>query len=127
MKKFIYPILVALVIFLCSGQSEVATPITFIGYDKVIHFLVFGLLATTIYIPLENKPIWATILAIGLTSLFGLTDEIHQGYTPGRSVDFYDWIADTLGAITAVFIYRSVGWYRRLLNAKVQKPIKKLK
>lgn len=120
--KLLYPPLIAFAVFLCSGRSEIASPISFVGYDKLVHFLVFGLLATSIYMIWENKPWKATLLAILLTSAFGFSDEIHQAFTPGRSVDFYDWAADTLGAITAVTIYRSVGWYRNLLNLRVAKP-----
>ncbi len=53
------------------------------------------------------------ILAV---SLFGLSDEFHQAYTPGRAVEFADWVADTLGAVVAVFAYWKWDAYRRILE-----------
>jgi len=35
------------------------------------------------------------LLAIG--ALYGMTDELHQMFVPGRQPDIADWIADILG------------------------------
>jgi VanZ family protein len=84
------------------------------GIDKVAHFLVFGLLATLLLrSPLSRGKAW---LAILIVSLFGITDEWHQSFVPGRSCDVYDWISDTLGATLAVMLYRHWGLYRRVLE-----------
>ncbi len=81
--------------------------------DKLIHFGVFGLLCLMICWTLSsftigNKWIYKIILAIGITSLYGASDEIHQFFTPNRSADIFDWLADTLGAITAGFFWHMV-------------------
>ncbi len=65
--------------------------------DKLAHAVAFGLLAILLLLA-TGKP-WVAIM---LTSLYGLSDEIHQWFTPGRSVDLMDWVADTFGAILAV-------------------------
>jgi len=31
-------------------------------------------------------------------AFYGMTDEIHQYFVPGRSADPWDWLADTVGA-----------------------------
>ncbi len=84
------------------------------GIDKVEHALIFGLLATLLvrsgFLP---KFGWVAVL---LVSLFGVSDEWHQSFTPGRSVEFRDWLADTCGAALAVTLYVYWGWYRRLLE-----------
>ena len=36
--------------------------------------------------------------AIGITSLYAVTDEIHQIFVEGRSCEFRDWVIDTAGA-----------------------------
>ena len=36
--------------------------------------------------------------------------------TPGRVVELNDWVADTLGAIVAVSVYRSWSHYRSVLS-----------
>ncbi|WP_069132505.1 VanZ family protein [Rhodohalobacter halophilus] len=76
-------------------------------YDKVGHFmmffswtLVFGLLY------LSKKPARTNLGVIFFTgALFGIAIEVLQGVLPfGRSIDFYDAIADLMGAATATFI-----------------------
>lgn len=37
--------------------------------------------------------------AIALTSLYAITDEVHQIFIEGRSCEFRDWAIDTFGAI----------------------------
>ncbi len=65
--------------------------------DKLAHAFAFGLLAMLLFMAM-GKP-WVAII---VTSFYGLSDEVHQYFVPGRSVDITDWIADTLGAIVAV-------------------------
>ena len=86
--------------------------------DKLAHFLVFGLVATSILRTPKFKDLsWRSlILAATITSVYGGFDEFRQLLTPGRSVEFADWLADTLGAIVAVIVYAKWGWYRRLLE-----------
>ncbi len=54
--------------------------------------------------------------AIFIASLYGITDEFHQSFTPGRSVELVDWLMDTCGATLAVFVYARWEWYRGLLE-----------
>lgn len=69
-----------------------------------------------------TKMIYKTILAIGITSLYGMSDEFHQYFTPHRSVNISDWLADTAGAITAGFLWQLLAPKRqtkeKLLTAK---------
>ena len=112
---WIYPVAVAGIIVFGSGQSHVPGP-DVVGLDKVVHFLAFGLLATTLYRLVPLRMGWLVVLAV---SIFGATDEWHQSFTVGRSVEMADWVADTLGGAVAVFVYRFWGWYRNLLEWNV--------
>jgi len=122
-RGWIGPAALAATITVASGRSEVASP-PLIGFDKVAHFAVFGLLATLV---LRNGSgrgwAWTTV---ALVSLFGATDEWHQSFTAGRSVQAADWIADTLGAALAVAAYTGWSRYRRLLEgglkSRVEQP-----
>jgi len=93
-------------------------PQTVVSQDKLIHFAVFGLLATALYrAAIVNVSVsTATIIAISTTALFGLLDELHQGFTPDRHMNVYDWLADVLGAIIAVSVYRCWKTYQQCLE-----------
>ncbi len=71
---------------------------------------------------------WPALLAVLIVSAFGVTDEWHQSFVPGRDCDVFDWLADTLGAALAVTLYVKWAWYRRLLEIRVgpQRQVEKL-
>lgn len=55
--------------------------------------------------PLIRNILIRIVLPIILFSLLGAIDEYHQTLTPGRTGnDFYDWLADFLGATTGVLL-----------------------
>jgi VanZ family protein len=108
-----WPVALAATIFLASSRSQIAGP-SIEGSDKVVHFAVYGLLATlTVRLGRGWK---AVVLTVLLVSAYGASDEWHQSFTPGRSVEFEDWLADTLGGALAVALYTLWPWYRRLLE-----------
>ncbi|MDP4694611.1 MAG: VanZ family protein [Opitutales bacterium] len=127
-KPLLFPALLTIAIFLASGTSNLATPdVDFpLSKDKIAHFLVFGLLATSILRTpqLINRGWKGALIAILLTSAYGASDELHQALTPERSVELADWIADTAGAIVAVWVYQNWALYRNLLEWK---PIQRCK
>ncbi len=108
-------------VFASGNNPQVPVP-TFVGIDKVAHFGVFGLLATLVVRThgVWRRPGWRALLAIGAVSLFGITDEWHQSFTPGRAVEFADWIADTAGAAFAVALYLRWPWYRKFLETPLR-------
>lgn len=120
--KWIGPVFLMATIFTFSGQANPNVPLpSFIGFDKLGHLLVFGLLATSILRSLPDflKPFHAFLIAWVATSLFGIADELHQSTTPGRTLDLYDWTADTLGAFIASFVYLYWPRYRKWLEWRV--------
>ncbi len=121
-RGWLWPLLLAGAIVTASGRSDVPSP-GFYGGDKVVHFLVFGLLATLVvrngFAP---RQAWIAVLAV---SLFGATDEWHQSFTPGRAVEVADWLADTLGAAVAVTAYILWPAYRTLLEGSPKSRVEK--
>ncbi len=105
-------IIMAAIIFVLSSFSKLPhTILTFHWEDKLAHAFVFGLLsfltARALFyqyrIPAWQKNyIW---LAILLTILYGISDEIHQYFVPGRSSEFYDVVADAIGACFGVMAF----------------------
>jgi VanZ family protein len=79
--------------------------------DKVVHGMLYGLLAYLFFAALRFghtlRFSFCVVIGLLLASLYGVTDEIHQISTPGRSCDVMDWVADTLGA-SMIFFARSL-------------------
>ena len=80
--------------------------------DKVAHFAAFAVGAVPLALALKWNTKWAwpriVGVAIAAISLYGVTDEWHQLYTPLRSgADVGDWTADTLGGIAGALVAAS--------------------
>ena len=90
--------------------------------DKVLHFAAYALLSALFLRALKMLPIkdnirLITILGITLSSLYGISDEIHQHYVPYRDADIMDALADIIGSIFGVYIYQSI-WTKRFLRPR---------
>lgn len=121
-RDYCWPLFIIGTVFLVSGQSEVATPGFSFSIDKIGHFAVFGALATSlIRLDLFRKKGWKGALQVCLlVSLYGGLDEWRQSFTPGRMVEFDDWLADTLGAVVAAGLYQGWPVYRKALELKIR-------
>lgn len=73
--------------------------------DKLVHFTLYGVLAGLAGGALTRHGSTTTarnLLGVLLLAVaFGLADEATQPYT-GRDFDWWDWLADSLGAATGV-------------------------
>jgi hypothetical protein len=66
----------------------------FKGLDKIVHFVVFAVLAALL------ARAWRRLgPAVLVAILWGILDELHQRYTPNRESSVYDALADTIGAV----------------------------
>lgn len=119
-RKYIWPLLIVSSVFIVSGQSEIADPGFEFSVDKLAHFGVFGALATSlIRIPFFRVRRWkGAVHVFVLVSCWGGLDEFRQSFTPGRAVEFDDWLADTLGALVAVILYQGWPAYRSVLESR---------
>jgi len=116
----VWPFLIILTLFTASGQSQLAAPSFSFSPDKIAHFMVFGALATSV-IRLDRFRTsgWTGALWVWFwIALYGGLDEYRQSFTPGRSVEFDDWLADALGAAVAVVLYQGWPAYRRVLESR---------
>lgn len=133
-------------IFFVSHQpgSSLHLP-PFPGMDKMCHLAIYGLLALTVVWWLgvgtgqgEGAHLAPVALKTVLFCLvYGLTDEFHQSFIPGRSVSALDLLADTGGAIVVVAIWlknsrfreylvlRQMALARRLVGAYTENRFKK--
>ncbi len=64
-----------------------------------------------------NSVSWKRLLlAVTVAFIYGLSDELHQGFVPGRTLDIKDIAADAVGGVLAaivVYIYYSRKYRRQ--------------
>jgi VanZ family protein len=129
-KKLIYfmvywfPILIyTLLIFIQSAYPSPQRIPEFLYRDKVLHFAAFAVLGALFFrafmtLRIKDRIYLVIILSILLSSLYGISDEIHQHYIPYRQSDPADAIADILGSVCGVLVYY-------LLDIKIRTRLKK--
>ncbi|HKP57203.1 MAG TPA: VanZ family protein [Polyangiales bacterium] len=81
--------------------------------DKGIHFVEYGTLAALLAHAMRGTwPEWrwtgVFLASWAVTTLWGLLDEIHQAFVPGRVADVRDLIADAIGGLLGAAIYLAV-------------------
>ena len=118
------PAIVAIIIFyLCCLIPARDIPDVgfdfFIPTDKIVHFLMyFGLALVASFNYIYDKQGNIIILKLILFAIFipilygGLIEIIQNEYFPERSGDWYDFLADTLGALASLPLSL---WFRRFL------------
>jgi len=116
--RFVVPVGWMLAIYIASDQPRLPSPPGVPHVDKIAHFCAYGLLATlwvralAVRWPLGRAALFAWIV----TAAYGATDEFHQAYVPGRSLELADWLADSSGAATAVLLFTVWPAWRALLE-----------
>ncbi len=91
-------------IYWLSSQQTLPTPELFENQDKAHHLLAYfgmGVMCWRSFRHCMHSPIILAIVAIAFCSAYGISDEWHQTFVPGRNASVYDWLADTLGAVFA--------------------------
>jgi VanZ family protein len=110
--KYHLPVIIfCLGIFVESSFPTNAYPkIEFELSDKILHFIIYFVLFLAFYYSFNNQSKFFALnkfslyIALLFTALYGASDEFHQYFVPGRSCEFYDWLADLLGAIFGLIL-----------------------
>ena len=114
LKNFIFCWLPLVVYcFLIYIQSDYPSPESLPSFefsDKLYHFAAYAVMGVLFYrayqtLPLKNNILLLMLLSMISTSLYGLSDEIHQSFVPYRDGNLPDVIADVLGAVCGVYLY----------------------
>ena len=78
--------------------------------DKAAHlteYIILGILITralfNLNIPLKSEAL--IFIALFASIFYGITDEIHQLFVPGRSCDIFDFFFDCLGVTIGTVFY----------------------
>lgn len=80
------------------------------GLDKLAHGFVYGSLAAAMLYAVPRKILrlkpWRTCaLIVFFCLLYGMTDEYHQSFIPGRVSSFGDLAADVIGAVLLLYVW----------------------
>ncbi|MFQ6617420.1 MAG: VanZ family protein [Fidelibacterota bacterium] len=104
-------ILYASLIFLLSSVPQNRIPESpVLSYDKLLHFLEFGILGYLLAIAFFHsgeKRISNNFFFLSAVTgiLYAISDEFHQFFVPGRDSSIYDVLADSFGVITSQLIF----------------------
>jgi hypothetical protein len=92
-----------------SSQSFGGPSGPFWGFaSNSIHFALFALLALLLLEACRSGGAWSREALVGVlvvTVTYGLVDEWHQTWTPGRAADPFDVLVDLLGGVGAVSLW----------------------
>jgi len=111
----------AVLLFGCSSFSmkSVGWLVHYVpGRDKTVHFMMYavlgGLLSRAMLVTsLHYSRLFLVFLAGTIGSMYGATDEIHQLMVKGRTAEWLDLLADTLGSMSGAFAWGFLLFHRR--------------
>jgi VanZ family protein len=109
--RFWFPlVLYSVMIFCVSSWPGAHTYRRIFHYDKILHiieYIPFGFFGGRAlhksFFPIRFKAVGLGVLVMAL--LYGLSDEWHQSFVPGRSASIYDVAADLIGALGGCYLY----------------------
>jgi VanZ family protein len=93
------------VIFALSAQPSLPKPPGGMS-DKQEHALAYAGLSALACRAIAGGPLVGlspsgALAAAVIASAYGITDELHQSFVPGRKAEVADWVADAAGAAAA--------------------------
>lgn len=106
-------VIMAVIFFLSHQPYEIIELPQFAGGDKLAHAFAYAILAASVLFALhpfigDSRRKGGAIMVLLLCLLYGISDEFHQSFIPGRVVSVWDVTADFFGALVVVFF-----WYRQ--------------
>jgi VanZ family protein len=104
LRRWAPPLLWAAGIFALSSRSRLPRAPWLLGWDKLQHGFAYALGGWLLARALRGSPRAAT-WALALGSLYGVSDELHQAWVPGRNSDLHDWLADTVGVLAGIALF----------------------
>ena len=115
-KFFAYwlPVLLyGLLIFIQSSRPSPDITPDWPLMDKVLHFVAYAVLGALLVRAFNTTGIKHNlklifILSVLLSSLYGISDEIHQHFVPFRTADAMDALSDIFGSIMGVYIFYKI-------------------
>ncbi len=100
----------ALIWTLSSLPSQNLPSVKIVGFDKIAHvgiYFVWGMLAALYLHKKKAVGGWRFVFYAAMM-LSAALDEYHQHLIPGREVSLYDFLANGLGLVLAIFAHRGI-------------------
>ncbi len=114
---FVLPILVYAGMIFHLSSRPLRLPVRIRHLDKLVHFAEYaglGLLvgrALSGYGVDRRRALWT---GVALGTVYGLSDELHQRFTPHRSFEVSDLVSDFLGSAAGAYL-----WYLAVRNKEL--------
>lgn len=105
-KKWLPAVVVCLIIFGLSsihGDTIKAAGYGHESYNIRAHLILYGALYVAFY-----KATKSYLLSFVMAFFYGVSDEFHQTFVPGRAWQSFDLIIDSLGAFISAFLLWSL-------------------
>ncbi|MGD0338408.1 MAG: VanZ family protein [Bacteroidota bacterium] len=100
------------VIYFLSSLPSSVFPVISIPYaDKLVHIGIFFILCALVDRALLHQRKFSRLaslhlfVALAIVILYGLSDEFHQSFIPGRTSDLFDATADAIGGCLYILLY----------------------
>lgn len=124
--KYKYPAIAwAVVIFILSSVPSSAIPkMDILSHDKLIHGTIFFIFGIFVYRALDpgiasHRFNWKrALVSFAIVAGYGILDELHQHFVPGRTPDVYDALADAFGGLISLV---AMFWYVRMRSRELGK------
>ena len=93
------------------------------GADKLVHMIAYSVLAGAVFVAWseqrkDRNPLALILFTFVFCFFYGISDEFHQSFIPGRTASVYDLLADCAGAaITCTFWAR---WRKKVIMIRYQ-------
>ena len=100
-------------LFVLSHQPGDTLPLpAVVNLDKLLHLMAYTVLGLSFLLALSpdwraRRPRAAAVATVLFCLAYGLSDEFHQRFVPGRFSGVDDLVFDTLGGLLAVAIDRA--------------------
>lgn len=103
-----------LVLVLLSVPTGSLAASDLLGLDKVAHLSLFFVLTWLWLQAVADRSLFRSALVVVAAFAFAFGSEWYQHFLPARSMDVFDGIADSVGAVIAWVVWAAeVAWTRR--------------